>query len=87
MILLTIVVLGGLVAASSKIMSGQKNILKILHLILGISAYIIGVVALGFGLNYLPLTIKGRNSLIVLMSIYVAYSLKSPIMSLIGRFR
>ncbi|XP_018567192.1 cytochrome b561 domain-containing protein 2-like [Anoplophora glabripennis] len=67
---------------------GKPPLYRIIHLFLGVSAYILGVVALGFGLNYLEsLTgANGKIALMVFLALYVAYSLLGPIKSCYNHF-
>lgn len=81
-----ITAIGGIILA--KFATNNVKILKLCHTILGISAYILGIVALGFGLPKLgTVPERGRIALIIFMSIYVVYSLIGPCTSLVYIFR
>ncbi|VEN57110.1 unnamed protein product [Callosobruchus maculatus] len=78
-----VAVLGGLVSANSLRFSsiGKPSIIKLVHLSLGVTAYILGVITLGYGISYLGVPENGRIFLIVLLSLYVTYSLLGPCLS------
>nr|CAI5856297.1 unnamed protein product [Callosobruchus analis] len=78
-----IAVLGGLVSANSLRFSsiGKPSVIKLGHLALGVTTYILGVITLGYGISYLGVPENGRVFLIVLLSLYVTYSLLGPCLS------
>ncbi|CAH1991454.1 unnamed protein product [Acanthoscelides obtectus] len=78
-----IAVLGGLASANILRFSsiGKPRLIKLIHLLIGVTAYILGIVTLGYGIAYLGVPENGRTFLIVLMAIYVAYSLIGPCLS------
>lgn len=78
-----ITVIGGIVLA--KVPLNNMKIIKFCHIIMGVTAYILGIVTIGYGLSYL-VEEKGRIALTIFMSIYVVYSLIGPCTTLINLF-
>lgn len=77
---------GGILLA--KFASSNVKVLRLCHIILGISAYLLGIIALGFGIPKLgTVPERGRTALIIFMSIYVVYSLVGPCTSIVNIFR
>ncbi|CAG9821233.1 unnamed protein product [Phaedon cochleariae] len=79
--------LGGVIVKNSdRLNIGRPSLFKFVHILFGVSAYVLGIVSLGYGLHYLLVIgsnrIHGRDFLIALMSIYVSYSLIGPCLSL-----
>ncbi|KAJ8980661.1 hypothetical protein NQ317_017587 [Molorchus minor] len=61
---------------------------KLFHNLLGIVTYVVGVVALGYGLNYIQTYTgeNGRITLLVFLVCFVSYSLVGPIVSVFNTF-
>lgn len=81
-----ITVLGGIFLA--KFARTQVRLIKICHILLGLTSYLLGIFAIAYGLPKLAgVTERGRTALIIFMSIYVAYSLVGPCTTIINLFR
>ncbi|CAG9861902.1 unnamed protein product [Phyllotreta striolata] len=79
-----VALIGGITAYYSRSMPRvSPMIVKVLHIFIGITAYIIGVATLVYGLEYLMgAHSRGWVALTVLLLVYVAYSLLEPCKSL-----
>lgn len=78
-ILVFLAVFAGIFVGNAKRFSGLARPIwfKLTHLIIGVAAYVIGVVTVGFGLHYLEAytSENGKIALLVFLVIYVTYSL------------
>ncbi|KAJ8962908.1 hypothetical protein NQ318_001319 [Aromia moschata] len=89
--ILTVLValVGPIVTYSKKFSHKIRPIwIKGCHIFLGIAAYVLGIVTLGFGLDYLSAYTgeHGRIALLVFLIVYVSYSLVRPVLTLFNLF-
>ncbi|KAG5874396.1 hypothetical protein JTB14_012379 [Gonioctena quinquepunctata] len=74
--------IGGLVSSRRK-----NSIIKLIHVAVGVTAYLLGIIALVFGLSYLKVGDYRQMFLILLLFNYVGYSLLGPFKSVLNFIR
>nr|XP_023013676.1 uncharacterized protein LOC111503566 [Leptinotarsa decemlineata] len=78
--------IGGAISAQFSF-AGKTATIRLVHLLVGVIAYLLGIINIGYGLKYLDVGDNGKIFLIVLLSIYVCYSFMGPLLSVKNYFK